>query len=164
MIRFFSSSETTFFASSFSTFLQRSSLAEGRRFKSKSIRVANRLRVERFQAVRYTLPTRLDTASPTVAEEWDYEKNPMHVYPKIVSAGSVHDVWWLCRDCGSSFAMSPEKRVLRGGSCPHCASADKERGGVVDPASREEVELLAGEKNAMFRPSRNTEMPPRSRY
>ena len=89
------------------------SLTECRRYKSKSVRIANRLRVERFQAVRYTLPTRLDTAAPQIAAEWDFEKNPMNQYPQIVSAGSVHDAWWLCAACGCSFAMSPEKRVLR---------------------------------------------------
>lgn len=92
---------------------------------SMSKKIANRRSVERFHATRFIEPTRLAKAAPLIAEEWDFERNPMHVYPKLVGVGSLEKYWWACKGCGHSFEASPEKRVLRGYSCPRCDLAAK---------------------------------------
>lgn len=90
------------------------------RYKSSHIRIANRKKVEMFIGQRFHVPTRLRNAAPDIAAEWDFHKNPGHLYPAIVGVGCMELVWWRCHRCHFSFSMSPEKRVVRGGGCPKC--------------------------------------------
>ncbi|PWV11039.1 hypothetical protein C3747_63g80 [Trypanosoma cruzi] len=133
-------------------------LVMSRRFKASYIRVANRKRVEMFLAKRFHLPTRLKTAAPEIAAEWDHEKNPMHLYPEIVGIGHVTPVWWRCVACQHSFLMSVEKRVVRGGGCPACAAAKAAGGG------RKEESTLEGERNPDLRPKRPVMFNLRTKY
>lgn len=119
-------------------FLPAGHLAQPRRLKASFLRVANRKRVEMFLGKRFHLPTRLRTAAPEIAAEWDCEKNPMHLYPDIVGIGHVTPVWWRCAACQHSFSMSVEKRVVRGGGCPACATSSDADG------SKEENGLEGG--------------------
>lgn len=90
------------------------------RSRSLKIRVANRMTVENFHAQRYIVPTRLETAAPHIAIEWNFERNPMFMYPKIMGVASLRQVWWRCSKCDHEFEASCEQRVLRGVSCPKC--------------------------------------------
>ncbi|RNF07038.1 hypothetical protein TraAM80_03672 [Trypanosoma rangeli] len=128
------------------------------RFKASYIRVANRKRVEMFLAKRFHLPTRLKTAAPEIAAEWDHEKNPMHLYPEIVGIGHVAPVWWRCGACQHSFSMSVEKRVVRGGGCPACTAVKAAEG---EPKG---VNALEGERNPDLRPKRPVMFNLRTKY
>lgn len=158
------------------------------RFKSLRIRIANRMTTERFHATRYIIPTRLETAAPTIAEEWDFDKNPMHIYPKIVGVASLKPAWWVCRNCKHSFEASPEKRVLRGFGCPNCQNPEKQAAPEIDDhtvsqnttkttkkrkLSRSKklrgtrpapVELLPGETDPYLKPKRTHATSTRTRY
>lgn len=90
------------------------------RYKSSHIKIANRKKVEMFIGQRFHIPTRLRTAAPDIAAEWDSHKNPGHLYPEVVGVGCMDPMWWICQHCQHSFCMSPEKRVVRGGGCPNC--------------------------------------------
>lgn len=60
----------------------------------------------------------LATVNPTLAEEWNYEKNGT-LTPDQVTAGSEKKVWWKCE-----FGHEWEAIVLsrnRGNGCPICA-------------------------------------------
>ncbi|RNF19440.1 uncharacterized protein Tco025E_04141 [Trypanosoma conorhini] len=129
-----------------------------RRSKASCIRVANRKRVEMFLAKRFHLPTRLRTAAPEIAAEWDHEKNPMHLYPEIVGIGHVAPVWWRCGVCQHSFSMSVEKRVVRGGGCPACAAVEAGEG------KAREANVLDGERNPDLRPKRPVMFNLRTKY
>lgn len=135
-------------------------LVSAARFKSMKIRVANRMTTERFHATRFILPTRLDAAAPTIAEEWDFDKNPMHVYPKIVGVASLTPVWWVCKECNESFQASPEKRVLRGFGCPHCLdrsrkeSHENEKHHQKRARKGQALERLPGENDTTLKPKR----------
>lgn len=126
-----------------------------------------------FVGKRYHLPTRLRTAAPDIAVEWDHEKNPMHLYPEIVSIGYMMPVFWLCKECGHSYKMSVEKRVVRGGGCPLCAerattaamtrgASAMEGGGSAE--GEKSPSLLPGEENAALRPKRSTMLNIRTKY
>ena len=56
---------------------------------------------------------------PTLATEWDYEKNG-NLSPLNVSFGSAKTVWWKCQDCGYEYKM-PIVRRKQGRGCPACA-------------------------------------------
>ena len=145
------------------------------RGRASSIRIANRKKVEMFVGKRYHLPTRLRTAAPDIALEWDYEKNPMHLYPEIVSIGFMQPVFWKCRTCDHSYKMSVEKRVVRGGGCPRCAEREMNRSMVHNTALLEQSlageagaerqpTLLPGEENRALRPKRTTVLNIRTKY
>jgi hypothetical protein len=140
------------------------------RNKSTTIRIANRKKVEMFVGKRFHLPTRLRTAAPDIALEWDYEKNPMHLYPEIVGIGYMQPVYWVCKDCGHSFQMSVEKRVVRGGGCSECAERALNESlspsaAFMEAASAEgKPVLLPGEENRALRPKRSTVLNLRTKY
>ncbi|KPA82417.1 putative mitochondrial hypothetical protein [Leptomonas pyrrhocoris] len=145
------------------------------RGKATNIRIANRKKVEMFVAKRYHLPTRLRTAAPDIALEWDYEKNPMHLYPEIVGIGYMQPVFWKCRGCDHSYKMSVEKRVVRGGGCPVCEERElnrsmaqndafMERNLAGDATAEETPPLLPGEENRALRPKRTTVLNLRTKY
>ncbi|ORC93728.1 uncharacterized protein TM35_000016050 [Trypanosoma theileri] len=130
------------------------------RQKASYLRVANRKRVEMFLGKRFHLPTRLQTAAPDIAQEWDHDKNPMHLYPEIVGIGYVAPVWWKCSTCQHSFSMSVEKRVVRGGGCPQCEMQETTN----DIAIKEGENLLEGEENKELRPKRPVMFNLRTKY
>ncbi|TPP40214.1 hypothetical protein CGC21_26840 [Leishmania donovani] len=150
------------------------------RHKASTIRIANRKKVEMFVGKRYHLPTRLRVAAPDIAAEWDHEKNPMHLYPDIVSIGYMHPVYWKCRGCATSYQMSVEKRVVRGGRCPVCEDRELSRSmafntAAMDVGSAHAREagiecgsamqpLLPGEENRSLRPKRTTMLNLRTKY
>ncbi|KAG5494059.1 hypothetical protein JKF63_01893 [Porcisia hertigi] len=150
------------------------------RYKSSTIRIANRKKVEMFVGKRYHLPTRLRTAAPDIAVEWDYGKNPMHLYPDIVSIGYMYPVYWKCQTCANSYQMSVEKRVVRGGGCPVCEDRERSRSTACDTAPTTAggarsggadvggggatLPLLPGEENRSLRPKRTTMLNLRTKY
>lgn len=121
-----------------------------------------------FVGKRYHLPTRLRTAAPDIAVEWDYEQNPMHLYPEIVSIGYTQPVSWQCKVCAHGYKMSVEKRVVRGGGCPRCEEgtrkASMEREAAADGEAEEMPSLLPGEENTALRPKRSTMLNLRTKY
>lgn len=137
------------------------------RYRSKNIKIANRKKVELFVATRFHLPTRLRTAAPDVAAEWDYDRNPGFKFPETVGIGHMEPVWWKCRRCGCSYEMSVEKRVVRGGGCDCCAAPKNSltHGEARDerPAVRAEA-LLDGELNPALRSKRSTVLNTRTKY
>lgn len=64
----------------------------------------------------------LKTRKPSLAEEWDYEKNAL--LPTDISLGSSKRVWWKCLSCGNSWQATPNDRNS-GKGCPVCG---KEKG------------------------------------
>ncbi|KAH9577370.1 putative Zinc-ribbon domain [Trypanosoma melophagium] len=144
-----------------SQFTSSGHLMNARRQKATFLRVANRKRVEMFVGKRFHLPTRLQTAAPDIAQEWDHEKNPMHLYPEIVGIGYVAPVWWKCSKCKHSFSMGVEKRVVRGGGCPVCAMQETTN----DVSVKEGGEnVLEGEENKELRPKRPVMFNLRTKY
>ncbi|GET92394.1 hypothetical protein, conserved [Leishmania tarentolae] len=150
------------------------------RHKASTIRIANRKKVEMFVGKRYHLPTRLRVAAPDIAAEWDQEKNPLHLYPDIVSIGYMYPVFWKCGKCTNSYEMSVEKRVVRGRGCPVCEDRELSASMAFNTAamnagnahSREAdiasvaatPPLLPGEKNRSLRPKRTTMLNLRTKY
>ncbi len=61
----------------------------------------------------------LQTVNPTLAEEWDYEKN-IDLKPTDVAAGSKKRIWWVCKN-GHSFQAGVVYRNS-GNGCPICAN------------------------------------------
>lgn len=108
--------------------------------RPSSIKIANKVRVNVNTAINYTLKTRLATSHPSIAAEWDFERNPGHIYPKLVGCGDITPYWWRCGDCGAPFKMSVEQRVLRHGGCSIC-----ERGRLESIADVSVGENLEGE-------------------
>lgn len=60
----------------------------------------------------------LETVNPTLAKEWDYEKNN-ELKPNMVTAGSEKKVWWKCEKGHGWQAKIRERNV--GTNCPICA-------------------------------------------
>lgn len=119
------------------------------RHRSSHIKIANRKKVEMFIGQRFHVPTRLRNAAPDIAAEWDFDKNPGHLYPAIVGVGCMQPVWWKCQCCGFSFCMSPEKRVVRGGRCPNCQLLDKREDPLLHQNVQESVPREANSKSGM---------------
>ena len=62
----------------------------------------------------------LQTLSPDIAQEWDYEKND-DLLPNQISLHSHKKVWWKCGICGNEWAAQINDRS-RGRGCPVCSS------------------------------------------
>ena len=60
----------------------------------------------------------LFTVNPTLAQEWDIDKNVFT--PDVVTANSNRLVWWNCSKCGYSWKTSVSNRT-KGTGCPVCA-------------------------------------------
>lgn len=127
------------------------------RHKASSIRIANRKSVEAFMGRRFHLPTRLRTAAPDIAADWNYEKNPMHLYPEIIGIGHMNPVWWKCGQCAHEYCMSVEKRVVRGGGCDKCSTVPVE-------GDSKTLAMLVGELSPAMRAKRPTMLNVRTRY
>ena len=61
----------------------------------------------------------LETLSPQIAEEWNYEKNTDS--PSDYQNGSSKKVWWKCSKCGYEWEMHINSRTTDGQGCPFCA-------------------------------------------
>lgn len=169
-------------ASSSSVVLACSPLTILVRERSSTIRIANRKKVEMFVGKRFHLPTRLRVAAPEIAAEWDHAGNPKHLYPEIIGIGYMYPVRWKCSSCLGLYEMSVEKRVVRGGGCPHCEEAVQQKlmeentmtlGNLPnhrnentgeDAAVKTGMELLPGEQNKSLRPKRSTMLNIRTKY
>ena len=68
--------------------------------------------------------TDLETVNPTLAMEWNYEKNN-GLTPADVSPGSNKKVWWKCREGHEWQAMINNRN--RGRGCPICAKEKRKK-------------------------------------
>lgn len=59
------------------------------------------------------------TTNPTLAAEWNYEKNDGKT-PRDYTKGSKYKAWWRCGECGYEWPAEIEKRN-RGTNCPVCS-------------------------------------------
>ena len=64
----------------------------------------------------------LETLNPTLAEEWNYEKNGT-LTPDQVTAGSNKKVWWKCK-FGHEWEAIVGSRS-KGHGCPFCSGRRK---------------------------------------
>ena len=64
----------------------------------------------------------LVTVNPTLAEEWNYEKNGT-LSPDQVTAGSHKKVWWKCK-FGHEWEATIGSRSY-GNGCPYCSGQRK---------------------------------------
>lgn len=62
----------------------------------------------------------LASTNPTVANEWNYEKNE-GLLPTMISSGSNKKVWWKC-SLGHEWQAEVVKRAVRETGCPYCAN------------------------------------------
>ncbi len=62
----------------------------------------------------------LASTNPTVANEWNYEKNK-GLLPTMISSGSNKKVWWKC-SLGHEWQAAIVERADRGTGCPYCAN------------------------------------------
>ena len=60
----------------------------------------------------------LQTLNPTLAEEWDYEKN-FPITPSDVFSHSSKFAWWKCKICGNSWRAKINNRA-NNRNCPQC--------------------------------------------
>ncbi len=65
----------------------------------------------------------LATVNPSLAREWDYEKNG-DMLPTKIGAGSGKKAWWICSRCGNSWEAAIHARN-KGVGCPACANLKK---------------------------------------
>ena len=63
----------------------------------------------------------LATTNPTIASEWDYEKN-YPLTPSEVTYGSHKKVWWKCPKGHEWLCMIKERTRTRATGCPKCHS------------------------------------------
>lgn len=76
----------------------------------------------------------LASACPSLAEQWDKEKNGS-LFPEQVAICSNRRVWWRC-ELGHSYLAAVSARTAGGSGCPYCAGR-KVLAGFNDLASRE---------------------------
>ena len=62
----------------------------------------------------------LATTNPTVAKEWNYNKN-IGLLPTMISSGSNKKVWWKC-SLGHEWQAVVVERADRGTECPYCTN------------------------------------------
>ena len=68
----------------------------------------------------------LATVNPTLAKEWNYEKNGK-LKPTDVSVGSDKKVWWKC-DKGHEWQAVVYRRNKNGNDCPFCSNRKIKQG------------------------------------
>lgn len=61
----------------------------------------------------------LTTRFPSIALEWDMEKN-QGLAPTDVVASTTKKVWWKCSVCGHSWCTDVRHRTGKGAGCPVC--------------------------------------------
>lgn len=62
----------------------------------------------------------LSSKFPSIASEWDFEKNNP-ITPDRIDYGSGIKFWWKCPKCGFKYKMTPNYRTSKGAGCPSCA-------------------------------------------
>ncbi len=67
----------------------------------------------------------LQTRFPSIAEEWNNEKN-IDIRPTDVTSGSNRKVWWKCTK-GHEWQTTIVNRTSRGGKCPYCSNRTSKR-------------------------------------
>lgn len=60
----------------------------------------------------------LESCSPVIAKEWDYEKNS--IFPSQVFKATNTKMWWRCSQ-GHSWQAGVADRTLGGNGCPYCS-------------------------------------------
>lgn len=64
----------------------------------------------------------LEQVAPSIAAEWDYQKNHP-LTPKNFSSGSGQKVWWLCKENPKhSWEAVIASRARSGSGCPYCSN------------------------------------------
>ena len=66
----------------------------------------------------------IDKTHPHLLEEWDYAKNG-NLRPEDFTYGSGKRVWWLCKDCGSSWAAFIYRRTGNKNNCLICGEKNR---------------------------------------
>lgn len=104
----------------------------------------------------------LETKYPTVAKEWDYEKN-QNILPNAIVFGSAKIVWWKCSVCGNHWQAAIRARTIRCTGCPKCSHVKmqqkrihlrlKTKGGIQTPLLLKEWNY---EKNGALSPEQFT--------
>lgn len=61
----------------------------------------------------------LKTTHPSIANEWDYEKN-FPLTPSQIRCGTDKKYWWVCPKCHISYQASPNIRTSQNTGCPYC--------------------------------------------
>ncbi len=61
----------------------------------------------------------LQTLFPTIAEEWNYQRN-QELQPHSVTAKSHRKVWWICSK-GHEWESTVKNRTLNESKCPYCS-------------------------------------------
>ncbi|MBR4314064.1 MAG: zinc-ribbon domain-containing protein, partial [Lachnospiraceae bacterium] len=69
--------------------------------------------------------TDLLTLYPSLASEWNYEKNG-NLLPSEVTTGTPSKVWWLCKE-GHEWIAGIAHRTKEGTNCPYCSGSKTER-------------------------------------
>ncbi len=93
----------------------------------------------------------LASVNPSLAKEWDYEKNKS-LTPDSVVAFYSKKVWWKCSKCGNSWEASPNQRAKHG--CPYCVNHKKISGfNDFETKNPELVKEWDYEKNGSLKPS-----------
>lgn len=64
---------------------------------------------------------------PDLASEWHPSKNG-NLLPSAVAPNYSKKVWWVCKECGNEFYVTPNKRVTRNQGCDKCARKCLSRG------------------------------------
>ena len=64
------------------------------------------------------------TANPSLAKEWDYEKN-IGLLPTTISPNTHKKVWWICSKCGNNWFADIHHRNA-GVGCPICANEKRQ--------------------------------------
>lgn len=92
----------------------------------------------------------LKSLNPTLAREWDYEKNG-DLLPENIVATSDKKVWWKCPTCGNSWQNAPLRRKKRG--CPYCSNKAVACGyNDLETTNPELLDIWDYEKNKYFSP------------
>ena len=78
-----------------------------------------------------------ETLYPSIAKEWDYEKNG-NILPSEIKPYSNKKYFWKCTVCGNSYAAYPGNRI-KGSGCPDCARirANKKKAKLVGQINEE---------------------------
>ena len=81
------------------------------------------------------------STNPTIANEWNYEKNK-GMLPTDFVANSNKKVWWKCKICGNEWRAIISSRTIANAGCPICSrkkagdqrriTATKSRGSILE--------------------------------
>ena len=72
----------------------------------------------------------LKTTNPSLAKEWNYNKNT--ITPEQITAGSHSKAWWICSKCGNEW-QSQIKSRNNGCGCPECAKKYRKKPSYMKP-------------------------------